>query len=128
MVINPLTGSDPPKGFKGRHPTTDWRSISVTTNTDNTDSVIETIISDPNQANEIIAWLGLADNDYLAARVLLRRGLLIQGAILVNSAIEKYLKTVHRIKKIKFDTRGERAHNLVNLYRRLKGKPILIKI
>ncbi|MDD4900826.1 MAG: hypothetical protein PHS62_01775 [Patescibacteria group bacterium] len=73
-----------------------------------------------NQARDITAWLSLADNDYLAARTLIRRGLLVQGAILSNSAIEKYLKTVHRIKNIKFDKRGEKAHNLVNLYNQLK--------
>jgi len=87
---------------------------------DKNDPTIEAMTSDPNQANEIIAWLGLADNDYLAARTLLRRGLLVQGTILANSAIEKYLKTVHRIKNIGFDTRGEKAHNLVKLYKSLK--------
>lgn len=75
-----------------------------------------------NQVGKIIAWLGLADNDYVAARTLLRQGLLVQGSILASSAIEKYLKTVHLIKNMVFETRGEKAHDVLNLYRQLKGK------
>jgi HEPN domain-containing protein len=41
----------------------------------------------------ILHWLGLADEDYLAARLLILKGFLKQGVILSNTAIEKYLKT-----------------------------------
>ncbi len=73
-----------------------------------------------NQVNEIIAWLQLADDDYIAARTLLRQGFLVQGAIFSHSSIEKYLKLVHRIQNISFKTRGEKAHNLLKLYEKLK--------
>jgi len=43
---------------------------------------------------EILHWLGSADEDYLAARLLLLNGYLKQGTIFSNTAIEKYLKTI----------------------------------
>jgi len=73
-----------------------------------------------NKIGKIIAWLGLADNDYIAARSLLRQGLLVQRATLACSAIEKYLKTVHLIKDKKFGTYGQKAHDTVSLYTQLK--------
>ena len=57
-------------------------------------------------------WLGWADNDYLAARSLLLDHFIVQGAILSNTAIEKYLKTVSLVE-------GEalpRKHDVPNLY------------
>mgnify|MGYP005863918159 CR=1 FL=1 len=42
----------------------------------------------------VAVWLGFADGDYIAARSLLRRSLIVQGAIFANTAVEKYLKTV----------------------------------
>jgi HEPN domain-containing protein len=71
---------------------------------------------------QVISWLTLADDDYVASRTLLRSGLLLQGAILANSAIEKYLKTAHRILNISFQTRGEKAHELSTLYKQLHEK------
>jgi HEPN domain-containing protein len=43
-------------------------------------------------AEASINWLSWADKDYVAARRLLLDGLLVQGACLANTAIEKYLK------------------------------------
>ena len=43
---------------------------------------------------KIIDFLQAAFDDYIAARVLIRAGLLPQGAILASTAIEKYCKTV----------------------------------
>jgi len=46
------------------------------------------------QARLTLHWLTWADNDYVAARRLLLDGLLVQGASLANTAIEKYLKAL----------------------------------
>ena len=73
-----------------------------------------------NQTEKIIAWLGLADNDYIAARSLLRQGLLVQGTILACFAIEKYFKTVHLIENKEFKKQGEKAHDVLGLYAQLK--------
>ena len=40
---------------------------------------------------EAMTWLDLADEDYVAARVLILNDFLIHGAMLSNTAIEKYL-------------------------------------
>ncbi len=39
-------------------------------------------------------WLGWADEDYIAARLLLLRGQVVQGTVLAVTAVEKYLKAV----------------------------------
>jgi HEPN domain-containing protein len=39
-------------------------------------------------------WMKWADSDYLAARHLLLGGMVVQGCILANTAIEKYLKAL----------------------------------
>jgi hypothetical protein len=45
--------------------------------------------------NDSIAnWLRWADDDHIAARQLLLDYLLVQGAALANTAIEKYFKTI----------------------------------
>jgi HEPN domain-containing protein len=46
------------------------------------------------QAETTLRWIRWADADYLGARILLVQGLLIQGAALANTALEKYLKAV----------------------------------
>lgn len=73
-----------------------------------------------NKTGEIIVWLGLADDDYLAARTLLRQGLVVQGSIFSAFAIEKYLKTVHLIHNKEFATFGKKAHDVCHLYKNLK--------
>src|ERR1700690_1905024 len=43
---------------------------------------------------QIFHWLKWADSDYLAARILLLGRLVVNGAALANTAIEKYLKAL----------------------------------
>jgi HEPN domain-containing protein len=76
------------------------------------------------QARSILHWLTWADTDYLAARRLLMDGLLVQGASLANTAIEKYLKALIALhgKKI------IRIHNPLEIYKKLKeqGSSLLL--
>ncbi len=44
-------------------------------------------------------FLGLAHQDYLAARLLLREGLLSSGVVLAATAVEKHLKAILALKK-----------------------------
>lgn len=68
------------------------------------------------KALTILHWLTWADNDYLASRRLLLDGLLVQGASLANTAIEKYLKAL-----IVFQNKEvARGHNPTALYKEVK--------
>ena len=65
---------------------------------------------------ETLLWLKWADEDYRSARLLLRRGLLVQGAAFSDTAIEKYLKSL-------FAERGLRiphSHQVATLYDLIK--------
>ncbi|HUX65780.1 MAG TPA: hypothetical protein VMV42_01405 [archaeon] len=53
-----------------------------------------TIHTEGDRARLVLEWLSWADNDYIAARLLLRRRLLSQGAALANTALEKYFKAL----------------------------------
>ena len=64
----------------------------------------------------IVIWLQTADEEYVAARTLLRQSFVVQGSILSASVIEKYLKVVCLIHDISFDKQGESGHNLIKLY------------
>lgn len=69
-----------------------------------------------NDARMLLHWLTWADADYLAARRLLTDGLLLQGAALANTAIEKYLKAL-------LSLHGEkvlRLHDPLLIYRKVK--------
>jgi len=55
---------------------------------------MSTIHNEGDNARLALKWLSWADYDYVAARLLLRRGLLVQGAALANTALEKYFKTL----------------------------------
>jgi len=66
-------------------------------------------------ARGIINWLGWADNDYLAARSLLSDHFIVQGGILSNTAIEKYLKTIFLIEGQNFP----KEHDVPKLYENL---------
>lgn len=72
-------------------------------------------------------WLSWADQDYVAARVLLLRGLIVQGCGLSNTAIEKYLKTVLVLKGIAFP-RGRGGHDVVLLNGSLMNGGIDLKL
>jgi HEPN domain-containing protein len=64
-----------------------------------------------------IHFLGWADDDYICARTMLIGGFLVQGAVLSNTALEKYLKAVMLVKDVKL----MKTHNVIRLYDRLKG-------
>jgi HEPN domain-containing protein len=51
---------------------------------------------------EVSQWLNWADQDYLASRSLLLRGYVLQGTIVANTAIEKYIKAVLMLRGIPF--------------------------
>ena len=57
-------------------------------------------------------WLKWADSDYLAARHLLLGSMVVQGAILANTAIEKYLKALYAHLGLSIP----RSHNVQALY------------
>ena len=61
------------------------------------------IESSGSQSINAILWVGWADQDYVAARILLLRGLVVQGAALANTAVEKYLKAVCALSGIPYD-------------------------
>jgi HEPN domain-containing protein len=60
-------------------------------------------------------WMRWADSDYLAARSLLLEGMVVQGSILANTAVEKYLKALHAHLEIPIP----RSHAVQALYREL---------
>jgi HEPN domain-containing protein len=75
---------------------------------------LHTIAGD--QALMVLHWLTWADNDYLAARKLLLDGLLVQGASLANTSIEKYLKAL-----LVFQNKNVvRGHNPLAIYEEVK--------
>ncbi|HVW78436.1 MAG TPA: HEPN domain-containing protein [Alloacidobacterium sp.] len=68
------------------------------------------------EARMLLHWLTWADTDYLAARRLLTDGLLLQGAALANTALEKYLKAL-------LSLHGEkvvRLHDPLVIYKKVK--------
>jgi HEPN domain-containing protein len=62
-------------------------------------------------------WIRWADADYLSARLLLLQGLLVQGAALANTAIEKYLKAVFCHAQVKIP----HGHAIDALYAKVKA-------
>ena len=71
---------------------------------------------------ETINFVAWADEDYICARALLLDGFLLQGAVLSNTAIEKYLKAVCLARGVKKDSRAN--HNVSGLYASLKAKGV----
>ncbi len=63
--------------------------------------------------SEITKWISIADRDYIAARFLILNDLVVQGAFLSNTAIEKYLKAICVAKDISFK---EIRHDTPKLY------------
>uniref|UniRef100_Q01RG1 HEPN domain-containing protein n=1 Tax=Solibacter usitatus (strain Ellin6076) TaxID=234267 RepID=Q01RG1_SOLUE len=61
-------------------------------------------------------WLRWTDSDYLAARYLLLGRMVIQGCVLANTAIEKYLKALHAHLELPIS----RSHAVQTLYAELK--------
>jgi HEPN domain-containing protein len=64
--------------------------------------VVPLIESTGSQSIDAILWIGWADQDYIAARILLLRGLVGQGAAVANTAIEKYLKGLCALSGIQY--------------------------
>jgi HEPN domain-containing protein len=69
------------------------------------------------RAAETLDWLSWGDSDYVAARRLLLDDLLVQGAALANTALEKYLKAVFAISQ----QRIPRIHDPLRLYVEIKS-------
>src|SRR3989344_14634 len=84
------------------------------------DQITPKTIKDPEKKRDVIGWLNLADDDYLAARVLIDNGMLVQGAILSATSIEKYLKMIGQVHAVKFVLRGD-PHNVMDLYKSHKS-------
>jgi HEPN domain-containing protein len=63
-----------------------------------------------------LLWLRWGDTDYRAARLLLMAGILVQGAALANTAIEKYLKSLFRFSGIAVPY----SHKVSVLYAQIK--------
>ena len=58
------------------------------------------VTSSGKTAIDTVMWVGWADQDYFGARALLLTGLVVQGAVLACTSIEKYLKAVCAISGI----------------------------
>jgi HEPN domain-containing protein len=73
------------------------------------------ITSSGSQSIDAALWVGWADQDYIAARILLLRGLVVQGATMANTAIEKYLKAVCALSGIPYEGVGHDVSKLSGL-------------
>lgn len=66
--------------------------------------------------NQVVNHLNLANEDYLAARLLLIQGMLPQGAMFASTSVEKYIKAVLATKGVKVNSHLETK--LLNTLRR----------
>ena len=66
---------------------------------------------------QAVQWLAWADEDYLAARALLLRAFVLQGTMLANTSIEKYIKTALVARGVAF----RNTHDVAALYESLKS-------
>lgn len=71
-----------------------------------------------------IEWIKWADNDYIGARELLLCDLLVNGAVLSNTAVEKYLKAIFMLKQIKIP----RCHDVTALNQKLKSTGLILPL
>src|SRR5579864_601158 len=74
-----------------------------------------TITSSGQRSIDTLHWVGWADQDYIAARVLLLTGLVVQGTALACTAIEKYLKGVCTLSQIRYRSVGHDVSRLNGL-------------
>lgn len=72
-------------------------------------------------ARKSITWLGWADKDYIAARKLIRAGLIAQGATMANTALEKYFKSLFILLDLDIP-RGYVGHDIRSLYQKVVAK------
>jgi HEPN domain-containing protein len=80
------------------------------------------------EATQTLLWIGWANLDYSAARLLFILGLLSQGAVFATTAIEKYLKSICCHAKINIPKRGGAAHDIHKLYLLIKKHPSHIQL
>jgi HEPN domain-containing protein len=71
-----------------------------------------------------LRWIDWAGKEYIVARQLLLNDELVQGSILSNTAIEKYLKALFVVSGIKVP----KIHNICKLYDKLKAKGLVLDI
>lgn len=81
----------------------------------------------PAAANVIIQWIKWADDDYIGARQLLLGDLLVNGAVLSNTAVEKYLKAIFLVRGIGIP-KGFAGHNVPALYQNLKSAGLILPL
>jgi HEPN domain-containing protein len=77
------------------------------------------------QGIETSHWVAWADEDYLAARLLLLSGHVVQGTALASTAVEKYLKAVCTLSGIPFRNVG---HNVSKLNGLLHNRAIRLEL
>lgn len=65
---------------------------------------------------DTLLWLRWADTDYRSARLLLLQGLLVQGSVFSNTAVEKYLKSLFAHQGL----RVPHSHQVAKLFERIK--------
>ncbi len=81
-----------------------------------------TLTADSGQkAQRVLQWVNWADKDYISARSLLLADLLVQGTILSNTAVEKYLKAVCSLVALTFP---KSCHDVPKLHRIIRSKEI----
>lgn len=72
----------------------------------------------------VLNWINLAEKDYIAARCLFLSNFVLQGAILSNTAIEKYLKAIFVAKNPNQDFgkifKQSFKHEILSMYQELK--------
>lgn len=74
--------------------------------------------------SKILAWLSLADTDYLVSRKLLLDEFLTQGVIFANTALEKYFKMILEIREIDVTW----GHQISKHYEKLKAHGINLNL
>jgi hypothetical protein len=70
-----------------------------------------------NHGIKVAQWLAWADEDYLAPRSLLLGAFVLQGTVLANTSIEKYLKAALVVRGVTF----RNTHSVTTLYESLKS-------
>jgi HEPN domain-containing protein len=76
------------------------------------------------KAKQILQWVDWADKDYISARMLLVEGLLVQGAVFSNTAIEKYLKAICLAAALPFP----KTHQVPDLDGLIRSRGINLKL
>ncbi len=65
------------------------------------------------KASDILMWIRFAEADYIAARMILLAGFLVQGTALANTALEKFLKAICTHMDVAWP---KRLHDISKLY------------